>query len=206
MAVRGGPPGAPPEPHHTLAVAEVHIWPSLHCLMPGSHDMLPDTFDSGAVFTGSTTPYDGTLDITRGMKYGLFRLKEIIGEDNLDEKTKSFVDWIEDKEANVMSSCDGGQLMFNVLLGGRRGEGTRTILFNAHLGAYDGIIRELQPKPSVAVLGIAGRANLNGRPFDGSAAMFATKLVRLMNEPQKIIWCLHDEWWVTFHVFPDLLE
>ncbi|KAJ5758392.1 hypothetical protein N7520_005548 [Penicillium odoratum] len=193
VALREGPPGAPAEPDHTLAVAEIHIWPSLHCLIPGGHDTLPDIFDTGAVYTGSTTPFDGTLDITRGMEYGLFRLKEIIGEDNMDERMRSFADWMEDKRDNVMSSCDGGQLMFNVLLKRRGGEEVISILFNAHLGAYEGIVRDLYPKPNIAVLGIAGRANLNGRPFNGSAAMFATNLVKWMGEPQKVIWCLHDE-------------
>lgn len=194
VALRVGPPEAPPEPHHSLAVAEIHIWPSLHCLVPGTHDTLPDTFDSGAEYIGCATPYDGTLDITRGMKYGLFRLKEIVGEEHMSQEMKSFTDWMEDKKENVMSSCDGGQLLFNVLLGGKQAEGSRTILFNGHLGAYEGIVKDIQPKPDIAVLGIAGRANLNGRPFDGSAAMFATKLVKWMGEPEKVIWCLHDEW------------
>ncbi|KAJ5714365.1 uncharacterized protein N7483_011546 [Penicillium malachiteum] len=193
VALRAGPPGAPAEPHHSLAVADVHIWPSLHCLIPGTHDTLPDIFDSGTEYAGSATPYDGTLDITRGMKYGLFRLKEIIGEQNMDKDTRSFTDWMEDKNENVMSACDGGQLLFNVLIGGKQGGKSKNVLFNGHLGAYEGIVKEIRPKPDIAVLGIAGRANLNGRPFDGSAAMFATKLVKWMGEPERVIWCLHDE-------------
>ncbi|KAJ5660877.1 uncharacterized protein N7484_000249 [Penicillium longicatenatum] len=193
VALRGGPPGAPLEPHHTLATAELHIWPSLHCLIPGDHATLPDIFDSGAEYKGSNTPFDSTLDITRGMKYGIFRMKDIIGENNMDEKTTSFTNWMEDKERNVMSACDGGQLMFNIFLEEKSGKMVN-ILFNAHLGAYEGIVKSIQTKPDIAVLGIAGRANLNGRPFDGSAATFATNLVRWMGMPEKVIWCLHDEW------------
>jgi len=45
-----GPPGAPPQPDTRLAVASVHIWPSLHCLMPGnSHADVPEVMDTGKV-------------------------------------------------------------------------------------------------------------------------------------------------------------
>lgn len=45
-----GPPGAPPRPSSQLAVASVHVWPSLHCLMPGrSHTDIPDIMDTGKV-------------------------------------------------------------------------------------------------------------------------------------------------------------
>jgi hypothetical protein len=154
---------------------------------------LPDVFDSGAEYKGGNTPFDGTLDITRGMKYGIFRLKDIIGENNMDAKTASFTNWMEDKKKNVMSACDGGQLMFNIILGEKGGKNLN-MLFNAHLGAYEGIVRDIQPMPDIVVLGIAGRANLNGRPFDGSAATFATNMVKWMGMPEKVIWCLHDEW------------
>ena len=45
-----GPPGAPPRPAFELAAASVHVWPSLHCLMPGkSHADIPDVMDTGKV-------------------------------------------------------------------------------------------------------------------------------------------------------------
>jgi len=45
-----GPPGAPPVPDTGLAVASVHVWPSLHCLMPGaSHAEVPEVMDTGKV-------------------------------------------------------------------------------------------------------------------------------------------------------------
>ena len=44
------PPGAPPLPTTRLAVASVHVWPSLHCLMPGdSHAEVPEVMDTGKV-------------------------------------------------------------------------------------------------------------------------------------------------------------
>lgn len=40
---------------------------------------------------------------------------------------------------------------------------------------------------------MAGRANIDGRPFDGSAARAATDIIKWLGEPEKVIWCLYDE-------------
>lgn len=187
-ALAPGPPGAPAIPHPDLAALAAHVWPSLHCLMPGSsHADIPEVFDTGKEYHGEPSQFACTADITRGMKYGLMRLGEILPADHIDEKTQAFIDFMADRKRNVMSNCDGGQLMYNVLVG------DKAILFNSHLGAYEGIMRTLEPKPDVAVLGIAGRGNLNGRPFDGSAAQFAALELGWLNRPKKVIWCLHDE-------------
>lgn len=196
-AIRGdclaalGPPGAPPLPHHSLATMAVHVWPSLHALMPGNgpHD-LPEIFDSGQVYTGSANPYASTIDINRGMKYGLLKLGSLIPADQMDDGQRSFVDYVSDRQRNVLSDCDGGQLMFNMLFGGK------TVIWNAHLGAYSGILQDIQPKPDVAILGVGGRANLNGRPFDGSGAQFVAQEIGWLGHPERVIWCLHDEWYV----------
>lgn len=45
----------------------------------------------------------------------------------------------------------------------------------------------------VLILSVAGRANFNGRPFDGSAAEAATQICKWLGEPAQVIWCLHDE-------------
>lgn len=49
-------------------------------------------------------------------------------------------------------------------------------------------MRSLQPKPDVAILGIAGRPNLNGLPYQGSAAEFATREVEWLHHPERVIW------------------
>lgn len=50
------PPGAPPLPTTRLAVASVHVWPSLHCLMPGnSHADVPEVMDTGKVRLSNST-------------------------------------------------------------------------------------------------------------------------------------------------------
>ncbi|KAH7393681.1 hypothetical protein BKA64DRAFT_676706 [Cadophora sp. MPI-SDFR-AT-0126] len=185
--IEPGPPAAPPLPHHSLAVLSVHVWPSLHCLMPGnSHADIPDVCDTAKRYTGSASPYNCTLDISRGMKYGLLNVGNVVPREAMDAGLRSFVDYIGDQR-NVFSSRDGGQLMFNILID------DKAILWNAHLGAYKDVMMGLEPKPDLAILGIAGRGNLNGRPFDGSASEFAVDEIRWLQEPKTVIWCLQDE-------------
>ncbi|KAE8325363.1 hypothetical protein BDV39DRAFT_206901 [Aspergillus sergii] len=183
-----GPPGAPHEPDPSLAVCSVQVWPSLHCLMPGSHADIPEVMDTGRVFTGAAHPYLCTINLNIGMRYGLLKVGERVPPESRDDRLQSFIEYVTDNHRNVFSAYDGGQLMYNFLI-----DEKKTLLWNAHLGAYEGIMRGLDPKPNVAILGIAGRANINGRPFDGSAAQFALNEVRWLDEPRSIIWCLHDE-------------
>lgn len=185
------PPGAPSLPHPSLAAAAAHVWPSLHCLMPGAPGGHPEVIDTGEVYTGEAHPYVCTMDITRGMKYGLLKIGDIVPRDKMDTGLASFVDYVADQKRNVFSHADGGQIMVNFLVD------SKAILWNAHLGSYEGIMKLLEPKPDVAILGIAGRANCNGRPFDGSAAQFALNEVQWLQQPKTIIWCLHDERCVT---------
>lgn len=56
-------------------------------------------------------------------------------------------------------------------------------------------MKGMLPKPNVANLAIAGRADLNGIPFDGSAAQFAVREVKWLGSPSTVIWALHDERW-----------
>ncbi|KAK6216531.1 hypothetical protein QIS74_06645 [Colletotrichum tabaci] len=139
------------------------------------------------VYTGETTPYACTLDITHGMRYGLFQLDKLVPPEQMNDGMRSLVAYLNDRKKNVMSHCDGGQLMFNFIIGGNG------LLWSAHLGAYEGIVSKIEPKPKIAILGIAGRANLDGRPFDGSAAQFALKQIHWLDQPETVIWCLHDE-------------
>lgn len=43
------------------------------------------------------------------------------------------------------------------------------------------------------ILSVAGRANFDGRPYDGSAAEAAVEICQWLKEPAEVIWCLHDE-------------
>ncbi|RBA20531.1 hypothetical protein FPRO05_07978 [Fusarium proliferatum] len=184
-----GPPGTPARPDPSLAAASVHVWPSLHCLLPGSSPAdLPEVMDTGKEYIGGASQYACTLDITFMLKHGLLKLSDHMPREAMDEGMRSFVDWIDSPASKCSSPFDGGQLMFNFLFG----EG-KTVLWNGHLGMYDGILKTLQPQPDILIQAIAGRGNLNGRPFDGSAAQFAVKLSKLLGEPKKVIWCMHED-------------
>ncbi|KAF6802922.1 beta-lactamase domain protein [Colletotrichum sojae] len=183
------PPGAPGGPEDSLAVMSVDVWPSLHCFMPagpGGHH--PNTINTATLYTGEASSYTCTLDITHGMKHGLLRLGQLMPPEAMDEGTRSFVAYVEDRERHLFSHYDGGQLAFNL----RVGPG-KTVFWSTHMGAYDGVLRAMEPKPDVAILALAGRANLNGRPFDGSAADFVVEKIKWLGEPATVIWCLHDE-------------
>lgn len=184
LALAGFPPGRPPYPHHSLAALSVHVWPSLHAFLPHP---TPEVIDSGTVYMDEE-PYASTLDITLGMKYALFRVSDILPPEKMTDGMKSFSEYVAERETkNICSHADGGQLMFNIIIDGK------ALLWNAHLGGYEGILKTVEPKPDVAILAIAGRANLNGRPFVGSAAQFASAEIQWLGEPKQVIWCLHDE-------------
>lgn len=199
-AGRPPPPGPqfPPTPDVAEAVMDVHVWPALHCLLPpGDHADLPEVMDTGKVYTGDGgNPYACTIDITRAMTYGFGGLIKMPAEalpPHLPEDLRnSFLPYMKDRENHQYSFYDGGQLMYNFLLDKEGGAGP-TLLWHGHLGCYEGIMKMVEPKPDVAILAIAGRGNLNGRPFDGSAAEFATKEIKWLGEPKKVIWCLHDD-------------
>lgn len=175
--------------------------------MPGkSHEDVPDVIDTGKRYTGEASQYVCTMDITFGMKYGLLRLGKHMPRAAMDAGTKSFLDYIESPRARPLSHYDGGQLSFNFLLGK-----DKTVFWNGHLGAYDGVLRSVYPKPNLLIQAIAGRGNLNGRPFDGSAAEFTTMVSKLLDEPDEVIWCLHDEspikpWRVDVRAATEMLE
>ncbi|OAL43319.1 hypothetical protein IQ07DRAFT_297840 [Pyrenochaeta sp. DS3sAY3a] len=184
VSTAAGLPDQPKTPHHSLAALSVHVWPSLHAFLPTPH---PDVMDTRIVYTGGTTPYACTLDITHGMKYGLLQLNKLVPEGKMNDGMRSFINYVNDRKTNLLSHCDGGQLMFNLIINGNG------LLWNAHLGAYEGIVSRIEPKPKVAILGVAGRANHDGRPFDGSAAQFAVKQIHWLGQPETVIWCMHDE-------------
>ncbi|EUC47378.1 hypothetical protein COCMIDRAFT_35068 [Bipolaris oryzae ATCC 44560] len=164
------PPLALPKPHVKFASLAVHVWPSLHSLMlrVSPHD-IPEVFDTNKSDQGGGDGYACSLDITQLIWYGLFRLEAFIPEDHMDAGTSAFSDYIQDRKKNIMSPCDGGKFMCNFIIGVKI------------------------PKPDVAILGAGGRANLNGRPFVGSAAEFLKLQTQWLHEPPQILFCLHDE-------------
>ena len=184
-------PGAPPRPDPALAVMAVDIWPSLHALIQWGE--FPDQFDMGTPQPEPRSNFKSTLDISYGMKWNMMRLHETVPPEVLEQDPgmQALHEFLQDPK-NKFSHCDGGQLMYNFRWGGDSLD-EHAILWNAHLGAYDGVMRTLTPKPEIAILGANGEVNLNGRPFKGTGAEFLRDECGWLGYPGKVIWCLHDE-------------
>lgn len=86
---------------------------------------VPDIMDTGAVYTDEP-PFASTFDITVGMKYGLLKLTDIVPADKMYGGMRSFCNYVDDRQRNVFSHRDGGQLMFNFVIDGK------ALLWSAH--------------------------------------------------------------------------
>ncbi|KAI5845648.1 hypothetical protein DFP73DRAFT_624314 [Morchella snyderi] len=147
-----------------------HAYPSLHCLMPPvDHLSMPKTLDTGTVYLGGQ---DGcTLDVTRGMAKGFTHICNAPDETfaNAPEGFKAFREWLNDREGNRFSYFDGGQIMYNFVIPYQG-----TLLWSGHLGAHEGVVKSMWPKPDVVILGVAGRGNFSA--FSSKTAGMATCL------------------------------
>lgn len=90
---------------------------------------------------------------------------------------------------------DGGALVYLI----ETPEGS--LLFQDTSGHWSGIMRDL--RPDVAILAVAGRANIDGEPIQGTLAQFIGKQVDLLR-PQKVLFCHHDNWLPGFSIPTDL--
>lgn len=81
------------------------------------------------------------------------------------------------------SAHDGGQLSYLLL----STEGSA--LFSASAGYWKGIFTGLEP--DVALLGIGGRPNVDGEPFQGTSAQYMLEQVQLLR-PGRVALCHHD--------------
>ncbi len=179
-----------PMPDPELAPISVHVWPSVHCFpFPGDvmePDNLPDVGDSGMVYSGARS-HESTLEMTQQMTFGLGRMLGMpVVPPQLSDEMQTWVRWMKADPLNKCSFFDGGHLMYNIIVD------SKALLWASQLGGYQGILKSLEPKPDALILAAFGRANLDGRPFEGSLAEFATEVVRWTGEPAQVIWCLHD--------------
>lgn len=63
------------------------------------------------------------------MNHGLLRLGELVPPENLTDGQCSFIEHVGDRERNVFSHCDGGQLSFNFFIR------DQALLWSAHMGS-----------------------------------------------------------------------
>lgn len=89
---------------------------------------------------------------------------------------------------------DGGALVFLFTTP----EGS--VFYQDTSGHWSGVIAQLNP--DVALLGAAGRGNIDGEPIQGSLAEFVGSQALLLN-PTKVILTHHDDWMPGFSVPTD---
>lgn len=192
-------PNAAKRPHVKHAALTVQVWPGLHCLLPNAPSVvLPDELHTGALpaspLDALSADFASTADITRLMEYGFLKIANLVPAEDRDRHMKSLIAWLEscsEPNKGCLSACDGGNLMYNILL--PTASGQKALLWNAQLGYYAGILQTLDPKPDFAILSVAGQGNLNGRPVSYSAADFIVEELKMLREPARVMWCLCDD-------------
>lgn len=75
-----------------------------------------------------------------------------------------------------------------------------SIFYQDTSGHWTGILRDL--RPDVALVGAAGRGNIDGEPIQGSLAQFVGRQVDLLR-PGKVILTHHDDWMPGFSIETD---
>lgn len=76
-----------------------------------------------------------------------------------------------------------------------------TVFFQDTSGHWTGILRDLEP--DVALIGAAGRGNIDGEPIQGSLADFVGRQVGLLG-PKKVVLTHHDLWMPGFSIETDI--
>ena len=76
-----------------------------------------------------------------------------------------------------------------------------SVFYQDTSGHWSGILHTLQP--DVALVGAAGRGNIDGEPIQGSLAQFVARQVDLLR-PKRVVLTHHDDWMPGFSVDTDI--
>ena len=66
-----------------------------------------------------------------------------------------------------------------------------SIFYHDTSGCWTGVVRDL--RPDVAIVAMAGRANIDGEPIQGSLAQFVGRMADMLR-PQRMVLGHHDDW------------
>jgi hypothetical protein len=81
---------------------------------------------------------------------------------------------------------DGGALIFMIeTMNG-------SLLFQDTAGCWTALLE--QESPTVAILACAGRGHRDGEPVQGTLADFIAEQAVLLDEPERLLLCHHDDW------------
>lgn len=76
-----------------------------------------------------------------------------------------------------------------------------SVFYQDTSGHWSGVLRDL--RPDVALIGAAGRGNVDGEPIQGSLAQFVARQADLLR-PAQVILTHHDDWLPGFSVATDI--
>lgn len=76
-----------------------------------------------------------------------------------------------------------------------------SIFYQDTSGHWSGVLRDL--RPDVALIGAAGRGNIDGEPIQGSLAQFVGRQIDLLR-PRSVVLTHHDDWLPGFSVPTDV--
>jgi L-ascorbate metabolism protein UlaG (beta-lactamase superfamily) len=167
----------------------VHVFPSLHALIPTGidHASMPDYFDVGMDQRGGLDVIPASLEDMHvgripGFMGMMFSKVRNAPDDvvNANPDIKAFQTFLKD-DKQFYSYFDGGQMMYAIDIAGHG-----RILYSSHTGCYSGILKNMTPKPDIAILGVPARANLDGYAYQGSNAQFLLEEVQWL-EPKKVL-------------------
>jgi L-ascorbate metabolism protein UlaG (beta-lactamase superfamily) len=76
-----------------------------------------------------------------------------------------------------------------------------TLFYQDTSGHWSGVLNNL--RPDVALIGAAGRGNIDGQPIQGSLAQFVARQADLLR-PRRVVLTHHDDWMPGFSVATDV--
>jgi L-ascorbate metabolism protein UlaG (beta-lactamase superfamily) len=170
--------GASGVPDHQLLVVTggetVHCGPTTRVrVLPALHSCL-----FAAAEQDTAVPCIGDLDVSAQERAAKIRALFDLMRSSPEPIGPAFTDML-----RRTSTHDGGQLAY--LLTTAAG----SVLISASAGYWRGIFAGL--RPDLALLSLGGRPNVDGEPYQGSAAQFMLEQVQAL-QPGKVAFCHHD--------------
>jgi len=160
--------------HHRLSAdVTVRVYPSLHaCLWA--------TTGEG----GIGTAHAGGLGLCEDERRALF-----LERSGLGTSLRADTAWARMAQEHLRntqgSNRDGGPLAYVIETP------AGSIFYQDTSGCWSGVLRGL--RADAAILALSGRANLDGEPFQGSLAQFASQEASWL-QPRQVVFGHHDNW------------
>jgi L-ascorbate metabolism protein UlaG (beta-lactamase superfamily) len=164
------------ERHNLTSGIVVTTFPSLHsCVWVG------DVEAGGMEAGGTDTIVTGHLGLTEDERAAV-QAEHPYGADADPELLAQMQEHI---ASSLHSDHTGGALAY--LIETPYG----SIFYHDTSGCWTGVVRDLQP--DFAIVAMAGRANIDGEPIQGSLAQFVGRMADMLR-PQRMVLGHHDDW------------